>query len=116
MCSNATAFDLLFTLSLHHGMLHLCRFSRQCIVDKDKRNQCRFCRLNKCFRAGMKKEGEGQEGVRVVEVCVCVWWWRRWCHFNKQRGFRCDRSRTLQPRMLIEHCCVPVASEKPTQN
>lgn len=34
-----------------------CRFSRQCIVDKDKRNQCRFCRLNKCFRAGMKKEG-----------------------------------------------------------
>lgn len=36
-----------------------CRFSRQCIVDKDKRNQCRFCRLNKCFRAGMKKEGEG---------------------------------------------------------
>lgn len=33
------------------------RFSRQCVVDKDKRNQCRFCRLNKCFRAGMKKEG-----------------------------------------------------------
>lgn len=38
-------------------MLVLYRFNRQCIVDKDKRNQCRFCRLNKCFRAGMKKEG-----------------------------------------------------------
>lgn len=38
-------------------MLVLFRFNRQCIVDKDKRNQCRFCRLNKCFRAGMKKEG-----------------------------------------------------------
>lgn len=33
------------------------RFSRQCVVDKDKRNQCRYCRLRKCFRAGMKKEG-----------------------------------------------------------
>ncbi|PKU27235.1 hepatocyte nuclear factor 4-gamma [Limosa lapponica baueri] len=32
------------------------RFNRQCIVDKDKRNQCRYCRLKKCFRAGMKKE------------------------------------------------------------
>ena len=28
------------------------------MVDKDKRNQCRYCRLKKCFRAGMKKEGE----------------------------------------------------------
>jgi hypothetical protein len=34
------------------------RFTRSCIVDKDKRNQCRYCRLRKCFKAGMKKEGK----------------------------------------------------------
>ena len=34
------------------------RFNRSCTVDKDKRNQCRYCRLRKCFRAGMKKEGK----------------------------------------------------------
>lgn len=40
------------------ALLLLGRFNRQCVVDKDKRNQCRFCRLHKCFRAGMKKEGK----------------------------------------------------------
>lgn len=81
----------------------LCRFSRQCIVDKDKRNQCRFCRLNKCFRAGMKKEGEGRVGG---------------CRSHKQRCLRCDKSRILQPRMLIQHCSSLVASgvKKPPQN
>lgn len=39
-------------------LLFVCRFSRSCIVDKDKRNQCRYCRLRKCFKAGMKKEGK----------------------------------------------------------
>lgn len=51
----------LLTSSFNGSCLHdwlVFRFSRQCIVDKDKRNQCRFCRLNKCFRAGMKKEGK----------------------------------------------------------
>lgn len=42
-----------------------CRFSRNCVVDKDKRNQCRYCRLRKCFKAGMKKEAVQNERDRI---------------------------------------------------
>lgn len=48
----------------------LSRFSRQCVVDKDKRNQCRYCRLKKCFRAGMKKEGEPQPSLHPCPTCT----------------------------------------------
>ncbi|XP_062996997.1 hepatocyte nuclear factor 4-gamma-like isoform X2 [Elgaria multicarinata webbii] len=46
-----------FRRSVRKNHVYSCRFSRQCVIDKDKRNQCRYCRLKKCFRAGMKKEG-----------------------------------------------------------
>jgi hypothetical protein len=47
-----------FRRSVRKNHQYTCRFSRSCIIDKDKRNQCRYCRLKKCFRAGMKKEGK----------------------------------------------------------
>ncbi|XP_034017596.1 hepatic nuclear factor 4, beta [Thalassophryne amazonica] len=45
-----------FRRSVRNNHMYDCRFNRQCIVDKDKRNRCRYCRLRKCFRAGMRKE------------------------------------------------------------
>ncbi|NP_001081539.1 hepatocyte nuclear factor 4-beta [Xenopus laevis] len=54
-----------FLRSVRKNHVYACRFSRQCIVDKDKRNQCRYCRLRKCFRAGMKKEAVQNERDRI---------------------------------------------------
>ncbi|XP_051970087.1 hepatocyte nuclear factor 4-gamma isoform X2 [Xyrauchen texanus] len=54
-----------FRRSIRKSHVYSCRFSRQCVVDKDKRNQCRFCRLHKCFRAGMKKEAVQNERDRI---------------------------------------------------
>ncbi|XP_077480430.1 hepatocyte nuclear factor 4-gamma [Stigmatopora argus] len=54
-----------FRRSIRKSHVYTCRFNRQCVVDKDKRNQCRFCRLNKCFRAGMKKEAVQNERDRI---------------------------------------------------
>ncbi|KAK6186394.1 hypothetical protein SNE40_008437 [Patella caerulea] len=54
-----------FRRSVRKSHIYTCRFNRNCIVDKDKRNQCRYCRLRKCFRAGMKKEAVQNERDRI---------------------------------------------------
>ncbi|KAM6104452.1 hepatocyte nuclear factor 4-gamma isoform 3-T5 [Theristicus caerulescens] len=54
-----------FRRSIRKNHVYTCRFNRQCVVDKDKRNQCRYCRLKKCFRAGMKKEAVQNERDRI---------------------------------------------------
>lgn len=55
-----------FRRSVRKNHVYSCRFNRGCVVDKDKRNQCRYCRLRKCFRAGMKKEGKIYWGVFCI--------------------------------------------------
>src|SRR6218665_3186564 len=50
-----------FRRSVRKNHVYTCRFNRSCVVDKDKRNQCRYCRLRKCFRVGMRKEGQPDE-------------------------------------------------------
>ncbi|XP_041840287.1 hepatic nuclear factor 4, beta isoform X2 [Melanotaenia boesemani] len=50
-----------FRRSIRNNHTYNCRFNRQCVVDKDKRNQCRYCRLRKCFKAGMRKEAVQNE-------------------------------------------------------
>ncbi|XP_028257605.1 hepatic nuclear factor 4, beta [Parambassis ranga] len=50
-----------FRRSIRNNHSYNCRFDQQCIVDKDKRNQCRYCRLRKCFKAGMRKEAVQNE-------------------------------------------------------
>ncbi|KAM4630219.1 hepatic nuclear factor 4, beta isoform 2-T2 [Polymixia lowei] len=54
-----------FRRSVRKHHTYTCRFSRQCVVDKDKRNQCRYCRLRKCLRAGMRKEAVQNERDRI---------------------------------------------------
>ncbi|XP_065340197.1 hepatocyte nuclear factor 4-gamma isoform X2 [Cloeon dipterum] len=54
-----------FRRSVRKNHYYQCRFGRGCIVDKDKRNQCRYCRLRKCFKAGMKKEAVQNERDRI---------------------------------------------------
>lgn len=89
-------------------LLLLGRFNRQCVVDKDKRNQCRFCRLHKCFRAGMKKEGKH---------FICIHFPHKCSHFpqswisdiswsNKEEGTRESKIDDAIKLALITQGCL----------
>uniref|UniRef100_A0A0A9VXX1 Transcription factor HNF-4 n=1 Tax=Lygus hesperus TaxID=30085 RepID=A0A0A9VXX1_LYGHE len=54
-----------FRRSVRRHSLYHCRKSRNCPVTKDKRNQCRYCRLRKCFKCGMKKEAVQNERDKI---------------------------------------------------
>lgn len=54
-----------FRRSVRKKSNYTCRFSRNCTVNKDKRNQCRYCRLKNCFKAGMKKDAVQNERDRI---------------------------------------------------
>ncbi|XP_055598218.1 transcription factor HNF-4 homolog isoform X2 [Uranotaenia lowii] len=60
-----------FRRSVRKNQFYTCRFQRNCLVDKDKRNQCRYCRLRKCFRAGMKKMAVQNERDRISNKHLC---------------------------------------------
>jgi len=57
-CEGCSGF---FKRSIHRARVYTCKaqgdLKNCCPVDKTHRNQCRACRLHKCFAANMNKDG-----------------------------------------------------------
>ena len=47
-----------FRRSIRSTARYACRGSRNCIIQKQTRNRCQYCRLQKCIANGMRKEGQ----------------------------------------------------------
>lgn len=60
-----------FRRSVRKNQHYSCRYSRTCVVDKEKRNHCRYCRLKKCFRVGMRKDAVQNERDRISTRRFC---------------------------------------------
>lgn len=43
---------------MRRNLTYSCRGNRNCPIDQHHRNQCQYCRLRKCLKMGMRREGK----------------------------------------------------------
>ena len=48
-----------FKRTVQKNLNYLCKAGGKCVVNKNTRNQCQYCRFQKCLQLGMRKEGMG---------------------------------------------------------
>lgn len=67
-CEGCKSF---FKRSVRRNLTYTCRANRNCPIDQHHRNQCQYCRLKKCLKVGMRREGIGIL-VLILMSFVCV--------------------------------------------
>lgn len=76
-CEGCKSF---FKRSVRRNLTYTCRANRNCPVDQHHRNQCQYCRLKKCLKVGMRREGMGEPpaGAAAQRMSSCLLFIKRY--------------------------------------
>lgn len=47
-----------FKRSVRRNVSYTCKYNMTCVVDIKRRNQCQYCRFQRCLRVGMNRHGK----------------------------------------------------------
>lgn len=61
-----------FKRSVRRNLTYSCRGNRNCPIDQHHRNQCQYCRLRKCLKMGMRREGKRFDGL-FINLWNFIW-------------------------------------------
>ena len=64
-CEGCKSF---FKRSVRRNLTYTCRGNRNCPIDQHHRNQCQYCRLKKCLKMGMRREGKRLSRLSCLSV------------------------------------------------
>ena len=62
-CEGCKSF---FKRSVRRNLTYTCRGNKNCPIDQHHRNQCQHCRLKKCFKMGLRREGEQSQQLSIT--------------------------------------------------
>ena len=67
--SKLTTTTVTMGIQVRHKLeeTYSCKAGQDCVITKELRNRCQFCRLQKCLQSGMNREAvqEGEEKVAL---------------------------------------------------
>ena len=68
--STCNSCSLFFKKAVNNKRVYTCKADKSCVINKIQRNQCQYCRLQKCLACGMKQENVGarKRKIRMMEA------------------------------------------------